>query len=364
MGDLRGDVLLVGSLPFDSVEEAFRAVGDGLGEHAVGFPDGEIGPRKNWVGFLVTDVYPLHPQLEATAPAPSGPLRQPRDRDERDRGRARATGQFRVKPGADLRFDDLRYGSLAVDSYGVFRRLRDEGTLPSSARFQVALPAPNSAVNAFFSDPAQWPQVHHAYVDGLAGEMAKMLQVIPAEDLLVQFDLAFEVIDLSMGEDNYFPFWPDSTREEKFERHTASLGDLAAIVPAGALLGYHWCYGTWGGWPMTAMADLSLCVELSNEAVRRSARPVDYVHMPVVRHPDAAFFAPLADLDVGSTAVFLGLVHHTDGIEGFRDRVALARPVLPAFGVSSVCGYGRIDPAELPEVLRVHRDCAVELETG
>ncbi len=31
------------------------------------------------------------------------------------------------------------------------------------------------------------------------------------------------------------------------------------------------------------------------------------------------------------------------------------------FGIGSVCGYGRVDPAELPHILAVHRDCAAAL---
>ena len=112
---------------------------------------------------------------------------------------------------------------------------------------------------------------------------------------------------------------------------------------------------------MTAMENLDLCVRLSNEAVRRSPRRVDYVHMPVTRHAGEGFFAPLQDLDIGETRVFLGLVHHTDGVEGFRLRAELARRHLDRFGIASVCGYGRVDPAELPHILAVHRDCAAEL---
>jgi hypothetical protein len=80
--------------------------------------------------------------------------------------------------------------------------------------------------------------------------------------------------------------------------------------------------------------------------------------MPVVRHSQEEFFAPLDDLDVGDTKVYLGLVHHTDGIEGFRHRAGLARRHLDGFGISSVCGYGRVDPTELVEALRLHRACA------
>jgi hypothetical protein len=112
---------------------------------------------------------------------------------------------------------------------------------------------------------------------------------------------------------------------------------------------------------MKDMPDLGLCVRMSNEAKRRTGRRLDYVHMPVVRHPDEAFFAPLEDLDVGETYVYLGLVHHTDGVDGFRRRLELARRYRAEFGIGSVCGYGRVPPGELPRVLEVHRTCATEL---
>ena len=83
--------------------------------------------------------------------------------------------------------------------------------------------------------------------------------------------------------------------------------------------------------------------------------------MPVVRQPDDAFFAPLDGLEVGDTKVYLGIVHHTDGIEDFRRRRDLARRHLADFGIGSVCGYGRIEPELLPEILRIHAENAAEL---
>jgi hypothetical protein len=55
-------------------------------------------------------------------------------------------------------------------------------------------------------------------------------------------------------------------------------------VPAG----YHWSYGSWGGWPMTAMEDLALCVGLSNETVANAGRRIDYVHASCARDMRAA----------------------------------------------------------------------------
>jgi hypothetical protein len=84
--------------------------------------------------------------------------------------------------------------------------------------------------------------------------------------------------------------------------------------------------------------------------------------MPALKHPEPEFFAPLTQLDdAGDLDVYLGIVHHTDGVDGFRERMSMARRYRARFGIGSVCGYGRIDPAELPGVLAVHRDCAAAL---
>jgi hypothetical protein len=79
--------------------------------------------------------------------------------------------------------------------------------------------------------------------------------------------------------------------------------------------------------------------------------------MPIPRHVADDYFEPLSELDVGDTKVFLGMVHHTDGVEGFTARLDVAeRHLAPGFGVASVCGYGRLSADETRGALRVHRD--------
>jgi hypothetical protein len=359
----RGDVLLVGSMPFDDVEQVFRAAGEGLRGHVGSLPDGEVGVRKNWVGMLPPEVFASHPQLEEVATPPTGELEQPEHVDEAPPAEElEGFWTFRIKAGEEFQIDDLHYGRFARESYEIFTRLRDEGAVEEGVRFQLCLPAPVSAMIAFFDDPEQWPAAERAYMDRLRIEIDETLEKIPADDLVIQFDHAWEAVDLAMGERNYFRFWAKRTVEEKLAQHTFWIEELSKTVPDETLLGYHWCYGTWGGWPMTDMRDLALCVLLSNEAVRRSARRVDYVHMPVVLDPDDDFFAPLSDLDIGDTKVFLGLIHETD-VDGFPRRLELARRHLPDFGIAGVCGYGRLDPKELPAVLRAHTACAAALET-
>lgn len=364
------DVLLVGSLPFETAEEAFRAAGPALRGHVGWLPDGEPGPRQMWVGMLLQLVFSQHPDIEETKAPPDHQIAETPEQGEGAQVAGGGDGPgkdlegmwlFRVKPGRTLRFDDLKYGTFAQESYKVFRRLRDEGVLAPDMRFQMSVPSPHSSIDGCFEDPTQWPEVYAAYIDGIRREIGKALETIPAQDLVIQWDVALEFLDMWLGEDNWLRYWPKLTAEQKFERHAAQLDELWQGIPEETLLGIHWCFGTWGGWPMAAMSDLDLCVRMSNEAKRRIRRPLDYVHLPVVTEPDDAFFAPLDRLDIGDTKVYLGMVHHTDGIEDFRRRRDLARKHLESFGIGSVCGYGRLKPERLPDVLRIHAEDADEL---
>jgi hypothetical protein len=354
-------VVLVGSLPFSNAEETFRAAGKSLDGYIGWIPDGEFGERKLWTPMLPEFVYSKQSDLDETLvppnrtvqapPAVAGP--PPTDMD--------GYWNFRIKPGRQLRFDDLLYGQFAVDSYGVFRRLREEGVIPADVRFQVSLPSAHSAIDPCFEDASQWPEAYDAYVDGMKREIAKLLEVAPVHDLVFQWDCANEIVDLGMGEANAMKWYPKLSVDEKFDRHVAQLAALGDAIPDDALLGFHWCYGTWGGWPSVAMDDLDVCVRFSNEAVRRVNRHVDYVHMPVLQEPAETFFAPLSRLEIGDTKVFLGMIHHTDGIGDYRRRRDLARKYLPEFGIASVCGYGRVKPDEIRGILDLHAVDAAEL---
>ena len=184
-----------------------------------------------------------------------------------------------------------RQNPAARESYATFCRLRDDGVIAKGPRFQVSLVA--TRTNVYFDDVASWPMVHEAYSKAMKAETSKMLEAIPVDDLVIQLDLAWEVVDLSIGDEQYFPSWPQNTLDEKFERYMTDLVDLASGIPDAVPLGLHWYYGTWGGWPMTEMPILELCVRLSNTAVGRIRRRAA---------PDDAFLAPLRDLDMAIPA--------------------------------------------------------------
>jgi hypothetical protein len=82
--------------------------------------------------------------------------------------------------------------------------------------------------------------------------------------------------------------------------------------------------------------------------------------MPVPRdRNDDAYFAPLSDLKLKpETELSLGLVHYTDGVAGTRRRLMTAERRAKGFSIATECGFGRRDPATIPELLRIHAEVA------
>ncbi|HEY7604050.1 MAG TPA: hypothetical protein VH760_07280, partial [Gaiellaceae bacterium] len=50
-GRVTSDLLLVGSLPVQTTDEAFRRGVELFGDLVFALPDGETGPRAAWVGY-------------------------------------------------------------------------------------------------------------------------------------------------------------------------------------------------------------------------------------------------------------------------------------------------------------------------
>jgi len=342
------DVLLVGSVPLETPQEVFETCGRAIGDLVPCLPDGEVGERSYWIQVLAYRVFHGHPEIETIRrPPPANGVEKwkPADRTE--------SWGFRVKPGVEqVRFGDpgwrLGYAKEAINSYFIFCQLRKDGLIPPDVRFQVCLPLTNSAIDFFFMDPADWPRIKPGFEDAMRAEIAKMIEKIPPADLAIQWDCCVETMDL----EDAFPWTPTDNR---FERNLAPIANLAPQIPSEVMLGYHLCYGTLGGWPMVESDDLSRTVKFANEAVARSGRRVDFVHIPILNRTDDRYFAPLRELQAGAARIYLGIVHNMEDERAFRARLAVARKYLPDFGLAAPCGFGRHTAAELPALLREHR---------
>jgi hypothetical protein len=339
----RSDLLLVGSLPAASTEEALRSAGALFGDLVFALPDGETGPRAAWVGYEREQLVRPHPDIDAVEETAS-PTGIPRHAYE--------TPVFRIRPGiSELRWDSWPRIDDAIESYQLFRALRREGLIPAGLRFQVGLPFPASALNGFKADfAADYPIAERAFEDLAARELARLTAAIPPADLAVQWDVSYEVLDLEG-----VLAW---TADDAWERFSGPVRRLTRIIPEDVLVGYHLCYGTFPEWPMYEARDMGLLVRMANYAVASSGRAVDWLHLAgprYLRSEDDSFFRPLADLNVGDTRVYLGIVLPLDGAEGLRRRRATASRYLADFGVALYCGFGRQPGADGAETMREHQ---------
>jgi hypothetical protein len=356
-----GDVLLVGSLPFQNVDDAFKRMGKGLGDHLFAIPDGEVGPRQIWIGYQLA-LFQANPAIGVYA---ESDFQMP-DKDEQAQSAQAGAGvdpaiQFQVTDPENLVYDTAGYAAPAIESYEAFKREREAGNIAEGVRFQVTFPGVSSQIEFFF-EPGSWDVMNKAYLGAVKSDIEKIAAVVPPEDLAIQFDICIELLDFVCGDEKYSTAWPERTFQEKVDHHLAQIELLPTFVPEDALLGVHLCYGTWGGWPMIAMDDLAICVLAANEAVKRSPRAIDYIHMPVVPEAGEDFFAPLADLAIDDTRLILGMIHFTDGEQEFQRRYDAAHKFAQGFGVASVCGFGRVPDDELDAVIEAHVSAARVLE--
>jgi len=127
-------------------------------------------------------------------------------------------------------------------------------------------------------------------------------------------------------------------------------------VPASVKLGLHFCYGSYGGRHWMEPKDTANCVEVYNRVAAVIARSLQWIHLPVpIERDDEAYFAPLAALKrVPDTALYLGLVHLRDGVEGARRRMAAAERYVTDFGIATECGFGRRPAETIPGLLQLH----------
>jgi hypothetical protein len=268
---------------------------------------------------------------------------------------ARPIRRYGLRPGytvSDVKIDNLFYADIARESYGVFKRLKDAGTIPAGTRFQVDLVPAHSVIWLFLTDALHAP-IDPIYNTALKREIDKIAAAIPHDDLAIQFDVASAVFARLQREQvgSY-----GRSKAEMQETFSNILIDLGNHVPPDVELLYHLCYGDSNHRHVVEPTDMGDMVEFTNRVMQRIGRPVNLVHMPVPRdRADDAYFAPLKNLRLRpETELCLGLVHYTDGLDGARQRLATARKFAERFAVGTECGFGRRKPETLSELLRLH----------
>jgi hypothetical protein len=344
MPSTRDLLYFVGSVPLKDSEDVFRQLSREVGPYLRRIPDGETGERGKWIVFQQR-MLQEHPAMEIDPTQPPLPVNQS------DGTVLREIRRVRLKLDADPEtvVFDTGYDRAALSAYDTFRRLRGDGTIPKGVRFQFALPTP-MATGLMYVSPNGRDRYLYAYERAILKALSNILAGIPHDELSIQFDVCQEVLLF----ENYFPERAPDYKEVVLRQ----FGRLSAAVPKRVELGFHLCYGSPGDQPLIRLRDAGVLVELMNGIDASAERKVDFIHIPVPRQADDAFFSPLRQWQrPAETRLYLGLLQYND-TTGNQARIAAARRFVSDFGVGAECGFGRTDPNRVPGLLAGHRAAA------
>ena len=336
-------VHLVGSVPLKSEEEVFSKACHELRGRLYSIPDGETGIR-DFFAYWQKSMFPaeIHGPFFRDSEPPADQVFQP--------------SLDNIRP--------TQYDVAAVASYKKFCHMRDLGIIPRGIRFQVCLPGVLSVIYSHV-DQKYMAQATPIYEQRLIHDLYQLQGLIPAEDLAIQFDLAFEfgIIEYSRGNLDFPPVQPYWSKNgdvllDVLQRVSISAKEVKQEVS----LGFHLCYGDMEHKHFMEPRDAGLLVEVANGLVRQltETHSISWIHMPVPKNrTDAAYYEPLKQLALGpDTKLYLGLVHAQDK-EGTLERIRTAQSVCgKPFGVATECGMGRTPVNEIDSIFEICAEVA------
>ncbi|OGA30330.1 MAG: hypothetical protein A3I01_19920 [Betaproteobacteria bacterium RIFCSPLOWO2_02_FULL_65_24] len=337
---------IVGSVPLANAAEVFETLAKKLGPGLQSLPDGETGPRLNWLPWL-EPIFSGHPDFEPT--------------QEVFMVHAGATRfkRYALKPGVDpksVRFTKLPHARFALESWQDFKRLKTAGVIPANVRYQCDIASIPSLMAAFVVE-ALHEALSPALEQAVVGEAGRICAAVPHGQLAIQYDVASSIFfHLESGKPTKY----GATREEMMKSFVPMHVRLGNAVPKDVHLCYHLCYGDNRHKHSIEPQSMVHLVNFANRLSAGIGRTIEMIHMPVPRERhDEAYFEPLKDLKMRpETKLALGLVHYTDGIEGTRRRMATADKYAGNYMIGTECGFGRRDPATLPKLLDIHAEAA------
>ena len=342
----KGKVYLVGSVPLSNAEQVFETVSAVLGPRIKRIPDGETGPRLDWI-FWLEPIFANCPALQK-----SGEFFQLHAQSPKfERYRLRSG----YKP-QDVTFDNLFYADIAKQSFAAFKRLKDAGRIGGDVKFQVDLVPAHSLLWLFLVDALHAP-IDPIYNEAVKREVDKIAAAIPHDELAIQFDVASAVFArLERNETSGYGKSKQETQETSRTSWSTSLTGsppisicsftFATAIPTTATWSSR---PTWRIWSASLTASRRILLVLSS----CSTCPFRATEWTTL------YFAPLTGLKLGpGTELCLGLVHYTDGLDGSKKRLATAKKFVSDFLIATECGFGRRDPGSIPELLRLHREMA------
>lgn len=327
-------------------------------------PDGEPGMRNFFV-YPQFSMFSSVPQLVANFEMNKAIVPKHFSDEEISQGIAQLR-ELQINTG---------YDDAAIESYGVFKKLKEQGVIPKQARFQVCLPTAANVVIVIYHQFRA--AAFEAYEAGLFRAMRKIQAEIPHEELSIQLDMS---VDSALWEGRWETHWfGDEDPKEAVLRYTLRM--ISQVEPE-VELGLHNCYGiliTEVFLPSSKLStdvssgdmehkhffepsSLQPITERTLALFARTSHKIAYSHCPV---PQSAmsflpeYYAPLKTLYPTLRAhgceLYLGVVVFND-TEGTQTRIDEARKLAPKFGVATGCGFGRTPASEIEGTMRLMKE--------
>jgi hypothetical protein len=340
-----------GSVNLPDAETVMREISTRIPMGLRRMTDGETGERGYWILFQIQKFQQM-PEFESVSmgqayeTSPDAPQ----------------MAQLRLAEGASaeaIRWPDLGYAEEYVQSFEIFDRLQQDGTIPAGVRFQMQYPTPVASIAGTIV-PEDLPGVLPSYEKALFADLDRLLAKLPHERCAVQWDVAVEfgLLEGAMGPGSATPM----------EQVTPGLIRCVERVPPEVPVGLHLCYGDYGHQHFKQPESLQMQVDLVNAIVSAAQRPVNWASFTVPQaRNDADYFAPLRDLRAGpETELYFALVpyHPEEQREGTSSQqaqhidAALAQSAAGEreWGVCTECGMGRVAAGDVPKLLDLHRE--------
>ncbi|KAJ8108698.1 hypothetical protein ONZ43_g6348 [Nemania bipapillata] len=339
-------VLMVGSVPGASPKEVFTRLATALPGRLEAVPDGETGERWNYIGWQLARFPVIARRMElGGTPLPESGL-------------------------PNLTLEDIQptaYDEVALSSYGEFKRLREQGIIPAKVRFQIGLPSPYS-VMAGHLKPEMANALEPLYEQRFAETLDQIVANIPHDDVVIQWDLCFEMTALEFDRGRF----PDTWHKPYFSSPNGVLQGLvdrvvrlSERIPQDVKIAFHLCYGDLYHKHFVEPQDTSLLVELANALLEcETLGPrTEWIHIPVPKdRTDPDYLSALTSLKLNSAGgstpprLYLGVVHANDEA-GTKKRIETAQACLPfPFGVATECGLGRTPPEQIDSILQISKE--------
>jgi hypothetical protein len=337
-----------GSVNLADTETVMREIAARVPSGVRRIPDGETGPRQQWIFFQLEKFW-QSPGLEQ-----AGVKDSPAE-DYKQMPKVRLADD--VEPD-QVEWPNLGYADAYLDSYATFARLREEGVIPAGVRFQMQYPTPLASINAWVI-PEDQDRLEPSYERALLADLDRLLAALPHDQVAVQWDVAVEFAILEGGF--------EGTQSQGLDNIVERLARYVEHVPDAVPVGLHLCYGDYQHRHFKQPESLDLQVRVSSQIVSQAERTVNWLTFTVPQNRrDESFFQPLAELRVpAETEIYLALVpyHPAEQEPGTTDeQVRLVDSYLvqsagkAEWGICTECGMARAEREEVPVLLDLHRE--------